>query len=168
MSQLEYSIGLSDAHLRAIGLVAVRWSSFEKTLSNLIWEMANLRSIRGYAVTAHLSERSRVDMCNALADNIFGSSPLAAELNAQLSHIVNVLYPKRNKIVHSTWEYSTEAGKSAILPIKARGRVTFSPREAFSAEDIEAIAEEIEVADMELNIIRRKITELLPTLSNWP
>lgn len=163
-----WGVGLTDEHLRAIGLVAVRWSTFESELSSIIWHIANLRALRGYAVTAHLSERARVDMCNALADNTFGWSPVAAELRSHLNHVVSNIYPKRNAVVHATWGYSPEQGKSDTLPVKARGEIKLGPRKAYAATDIEAIAVEIEEAVAKLEAIRRKITELLPTLSNWP
>src|SRR4051794_11316988 len=113
----------------AIGLVSVYWSEVENTIARIIWELAKLRSHRGPAVTAHLNERTRADMCKALAHDIFGWSPLAADLDKHLTYITDKLYPRRNAVVHATWGFTPERWKSSTLPVKARGgKVKFGPR----------------------------------------
>jgi hypothetical protein len=165
---LKDSVGLTDEHLKAIGLVAVNWTYIENLLSSIIWDICNLRHNRGIAITTHLSERSRKDICNALAHETFRGHPEEQELKSHLQYVFDDLYPKRNKIIHASWGYSATPGTSDILPIRARGQVKIGPRESLSAEDITAIADEIEQAVNKLEQIRRKITQLLPNLSGWP
>lgn len=167
MRDLNHAVKLSDKHLQAIGEVAVRWAELEDTLSTIIWDIANLRLPGAYAITTHLNERTKIDICNSLADIIFGSRPLAEELRTHLNYILNTVYPKRNTVVHSTWGYSPEPEKSEILPIKARGKIKFGPRQSFSADDIFAIADEIYTANDTLYHLREQILELLKTLNNW-
>jgi hypothetical protein len=168
MMPLKDSVGLNDEHLKAIGLITVHWTFIENILSSIIWKMSNLRHTRGIAITAHLSERSRQDICNALAHETFRGHPEEKELKDHLTYIFDTLYLKRNKIVHATWGYSATSGASDILPIKARGKVTIGPRESLAPADIINIAEEIEAAVYKLDAIRGKISRLLPTLSGWP
>ena len=168
MMPLKDKVGLNDEHLKAIGLVAVHWAFIENILSSIIWSIAHLRHTRGIAITTHLSERSRQDICNALAHEAFRGHPEEKELKDHLHYIFETLYPQRNKIVHATWVYSATSGASDILPIKARGKVTIGPRESLAPEDIINIAEEIEAAVFKLDAIRGKISQLLLTLSGWP
>lgn len=167
MKDLESTVKLSEKHLQAIGEVAVRWGELEDTLSTIIWDIANLRRPGAHAITTHLNERTKVDICNSLADIIFGSRPLAEELRTHLNYIMNIVYPKRNAVVHSTWGYSPEPEKSEILPIKARGKIKIGPRQRFSSEDIFSIANEIYEANDKLYSLRVQIQKLLETLNNW-
>jgi hypothetical protein len=168
MMLLKDRVGLNDEHLKAIGLVAVHWAFIENILSSIIWNIANLRQARGIAITTHLSERSQQDICNALAHETFRGRLEEKELKDHLHYIFETLYPQRNKIVHATWGYSAISGASDILPIKARGKVTIGPRESLTPEAILKIAEEIEQAANDLDKIKFKIFQLLPTLTNWP
>ncbi len=165
---LKDKVGLNDEHLKAIGLVAVHWAFIENILSSIIWSIAHLRHTRGIAITTHLSERSRQDICNALAHETFRGHPEEKELNDHLKYIFDTLHLKRNKIVHASWGYSATSGASDILPVRARGKVKIGPRESLAPEDIMKIAEEIQDAAFKLEQIRAKISQLLPTLSGWP
>jgi len=165
---LKDSVGLNDEHLKAIGLVTVHWTYIENILSSIIWSMANLRHIRGLAITTHLSERNRQDICNALAHETIRGRPEEKELKDHLRYVFQTLYLKRNKIIHATWGYSAISGTADILPVSARGQVKIGPRESLAPEDIIKIAEEIEEAVFKLDRIRFKISQLLPTLSGWP
>lgn len=168
MGGLKNSVGLNDEHLKAIGLVAVNWGFIENILSSIIWSISNLRQPRGIAITAHLSERSRKDICNALAHETFRGHPEEEELSGHLKYIFNDLYPKRNKLIHGSWGYSSTPDATDLFPISARGKVKIGPKESMTAEDILKIADEIEGAAIKLEAIRRKIIKLLPTLTGWP
>lgn len=161
---LSLAVGLTDDHIRAIGLVAVRWAEIEHTMSEIIWDLVDMRLPSAHAITAHLGERTRANMCNALAQAVIGTRAPAKSLRVQLQHIIDTLYPERCKIVHSTWGASHEAGKSEILPINARGKLNMGPRLHYSADDISAIAEKIMDANTGLCAIRDEIRALLPKL----
>lgn len=168
MDYFKNSAGLTDEHLKAIGLVAVNWSHIESTLSSIIWDIAKLRTMRGRAITTHLSEKTKGDMCLALANETFRGHPEEAELKEHITMILNQLHQKRNTIIHGLWGYSSNSGASDVLPIRARGKVSVGPRKSFSPDDILEIANDIEAAALKLELIRFKICQLLPTLSGWP
>ena len=162
---LTNGVNLSVAHRQAIGEIAVRWSELEDTIAELVWELANLRVPGAYAVTAHLSERTLVDMGKSLVDLLVtGPEPkLAAQIIEHLQFIINNLHPKRNAMIHSTWGHPGIENKSEILPIKARGKIKFGPREQYFSEDIFSIADEIYKANDKLYSFVSTIRELIPT-----
>lgn len=90
------------------------------------------------------------------------------ELVAQCNHVINTLYPKRNKVVHEVWGAATDPAKISVLPIKARGSVKVGPSGEFSADDIEAIAGEIEEAHYKLTKLGFEISAHIRTLPDWP
>lgn len=161
---LANGVNLSVAHRQAIGEIAVRWSELEDSLAELIWELANLRLPGAYAVTAHLNERTLIDMGKSLVNLLVtGPQPaLAKEVTDHLQFIVHDLYPKRNAMIHSTWGYGND-NKAEILPIKARGKIKFGPREQFSSEDIFLIAQEIYDANDKLYSFVSTLRKLIPT-----
>ena len=65
-------------------------------------------------------------------------------------------------MIHSTWGYGNE-NKAEILPVKARGKIKFGPREQYSAEDIFLIADEIYKANDKLYSFVSTLRELIPT-----
>ncbi len=168
--ELAHRVGLTEAHLCAIGHACVRWAEIENTISEIIWSIADLGHMHGLAITTHLSERSRIDICNAITETTIGKShpDLTKKLKDLLTFIEGNLYPQRNSVVHSRWGIAPTAGKSEILPIKARGKLTIGPRKEYSAQEIEDIAEKISDAADDLERIRIEIWHLLPTLRNWP
>ena len=161
---LTNGVNLSVAHRQAIGEIAVRWSELEDTLAELIWELANLRLPGAYAVTAHLNESTLVNMGKSLVHLLVtGPQPkLSLEITEHLQFVINDLYPKRNAMIHSTWGYGNE-NKAEILPVKARGKIKFGPREQYSAEDIFLIADEIYKANDKLYSFVSTLRELIPT-----
>lgn len=165
MRDLNNSVNLSDKHLQAIGEVAVRWGELEDTLAQLVWELANLREPGAYAITTHLNERTLVDMGSSLVRLLVtGPEPdFASEIGEHLQFIINTLYPKRNAMVHSTWGHPGVPNKSEILPIKARGKIKFGPREQYSCDDIFSIASEIFDANDKLFSFVSRLRELIPT-----
>lgn len=159
------AVNLSDKHLQAIGEVAVRWGEIEDTLADLVWELANLRVPGAYAITAHLNERTLVNIGSSLVNLLVtGPEPkLASEIEVHLVKILEHLYPKRNAMVHSTWGHGGGTDRSTILPIKARGTLKFGPRSDYSADDIFAIAAEIVNANETLYAFVSRLRELIPT-----
>jgi hypothetical protein len=165
LEDLEHSVNLSPEHLQAIGKVAVRWAELEDTLSSIIWDLANLDRPMSLAITTHLSERTRADICTTLADTILHQKSLAKTLRKHIDKIITQIYPKRNAVIHSVWGYSIDEGISTILPIKARGELKIGPRIKYSSSDIFDIAEEIYSANAELYSLRCEIQEALANSS---
>ena len=154
---------LSEKHLQAIGEVAVRWSAMEFTLSSTIWDLAELSQAHGWAITTHLSERVRVDICNSLAFDLLGEDPLAAELRQHLNFILNQVYPKRNKFLHARWGSSIHwHHKSELQDVRARGKVIIGS-EKFTSDDIFSVAAEIYEANEKLADMRDRIRVWLST-----
>lgn len=157
-----------DDHLRAIGMVAVQWALLELGLNMLIWEMAPLKELRALAFTTHMNERTRADIAKSLAHEIFPGNPLEKELIDLLNHVMNGLYPDRNKFVHSVYAPCTDITKIGIQPIKARGQIKIGAIEEFSADDIEMVAGRIEEAFTELLELHSRVSAYIRTLPNWP
>lgn len=159
------AVNLTDKHLQGIGEVAVRWAELEANIKEIVWDLANIRDMSSWAVTAHINERMLADIARSLVD-LLVSGPekqLASDINAHLQHIIEKIYSKRNDMVHSTFGHSGQPGKTQILPIRARGKLKIGPRKDFSADDIFAIASEIYDANVKLYGYVRKLKELIPT-----
>jgi len=162
---LAHAVNLTDKHLQAIGLVAVRWAELEGNIKEIIWDLGNIRHTSALAVTAHINERMLVDIAKSLVDLLVTgpAKQLAEEITDHLNYIIGEVYPKRNDMVHSTFGHSGKEGKTQILPIRARGKLKIGPRKDFSADDIFAIAQEIYDANEKLYGYVRKLKELIPT-----
>ena len=164
IADLTNAVNLSEKHLQAIGEVCVRWSELEESVHELVWELANLRSMVADAVTTHINEAMMFHIANSLVDLLVTGPEkvLAAEITDHLNFIKTRLSPARNAMVHSTWGHPGVDGKSEILPIKARGKLKIGPREAYSAEDISAIAKDMYEANEKLYGYVSKLRELIP------
>jgi len=158
-------VNLSDKHLQAIGEVAVRWAELEDNIKEIVWDLANIRHTSALAVTAHINESMLVNIANSLVDLLVTGpqKQLAQDIRDHLNYVINTLYPKRNAMVHSTFGISHIPGKTQILPIRARGKLKFGPREDFSADDIFTIAEEIYAANVKLYEYVSTLKRLIPT-----
>jgi hypothetical protein len=157
------TLGLSAEHLQAIGLVAVRWAELEWTLSEMIWDLASIGVSTGYAITAHLNERTRIDMLNSICDTTLGYTQLTHELHAHLKHIRDHIYPKRNKLLHSSWNFPHPKGYLLTTAVTARGKVKFS-HDKFSLTDINQVVDEIFHAHERLNELAKDINQRLDEL----
>ena len=164
IGNLAQAVNLTEKHLQGIGEVAVRWAELEGTLKEIIWELANIRHMSALAITAHINESILVNIAKALVDLLVTGpeKTLAEEMETHLNYVIGEVYPRRNDMVHSTFGYAAE-GKTEILPIRARGKLKFGPRKAFSADDIFAIAREIYDANEKLYGYLVRLKELVPT-----
>lgn len=109
-----------------------------------------MKQPRAQAVTTHISTLLLIDIAKALAHEILPGTDFETRLRRQLDHIANTLRPKRNSIVHGIWGPSGSADKIALIETTARGLLKFKVGEEMTAEDILAIAAEIDQANFEL------------------
>lgn len=137
-------------HLSAIGRVAIQWTFLERTIETLVWELAPLKQPNAQAITTHISTLSLIDTANALAHERLRGTEFEQKLRLLLSHISNTLRPKRNSFVHGIWGPTASQDKIALLETTARGVVKFKLGEEMTAEDILAVAAEIDQANFEL------------------
>lgn len=137
-------------HLSAIGHVAIQWTLLEKAIETLVWELAPLKQPNAQAVTTHISTLLLIDTANALAHEKLTKTALEQQLKKLLGHISNTLRPKRNSVVHGIWGPTASPERIVLLETTARSVVKFKVGEEMTAEDILAIAAEIDQAHFEL------------------
>jgi len=140
----------NNDHLSAIGRVAVQWTLLEHMIELLVWELAPLKQPNAQAVTTHIPTLGLIDTAKALAHVRLPSTDLEMRLIALLGHIGDNLRPKRNSVVHGIWGPTASADKIALSETTARGVVKFKIGREMTAEDIWAIAAEIDQANYDL------------------
>ena len=162
---LANGVNLSDRHLQAIGEVAVRWAELEENIKEMVWDLANIRHTSALAVTAHVNESTLVNIAKSLVELLVTGpeNKLAEEIRDHLTYIIEKVYPQRNDMVHSTFGHSGIDSKTQILPIRARGKLKIGPRRDYSADDMNAIAQEIYEANEKLYGYVLRLKELIPT-----
>lgn len=138
-------------HLSAIGRVAIQWTLLEKSIETLVWELAPLKQPNAQAVTTRISTLLLIDTANALAHERLGGTGFEQRLKKLLGHISNTLRPKRNSVVHGIWGPTASQDKIVLLETTARGVIKFKVGEEMTAEDILAIAAEIDEAHFEFS-----------------
>jgi hypothetical protein len=158
MATFHSLIAPNEAHLGAIGRVAIQWTFLEKLIESVVWELASLKQPYAQAVTTHISNQQLIDTANALAYEKLSGTILRQQLNAQLNHIKNHLRPKRNSIVHGIWGPCTSPHKISYSETTARGEVKFKSGDEMTADDILDIAAEIDLAHFELTKLAFEIS----------
>lgn len=128
----------------------MQWTQVEKALEHLVWELASMRQPTAQAVTTHIPTMVQLDIAKTLAGLRLKGTDLEDRLRMQLNLINNVLRPKRNKFIHGIWGPTASAGKIALLETTARGELKFSVGDEMTAEDILAVAAEIDAAHFQL------------------
>ena len=151
----------NPTHLSAMGRVTIQWTFLEKAIETLVWELAALRQPAAQAITTHTSLQQLIHTANALADQRLSNSALQQQLKKQLNHIYDFLRPKRNSVVHGIWGPTGSQDKIVLLETTARGVVKFKVGEEMTAEDILAIAAEIDQAHFELTSLNFEISTYL-------
>lgn len=148
-------------HLSAIGRIAIQWTFLEKSIETLVWELAPLKQPNAHAVTTHISTLLLIDTANALAHERLSGTAFEQRLKKLLGHISKTLRPKRNSVMHGIWGPTASQDKIALLETTARGVIKFKVGEEMTAEDILAIAAEIDQAHFELTHLSFEISSYL-------
>ncbi|HLX82138.1 MAG TPA: hypothetical protein VKS43_16290 [Burkholderiales bacterium] len=112
---------LSKAQLAAIGALAAEWSYVELALETLIWEIIQVPSERGYAITTHIGSETRLHILLALLDRSVVDAAHRKEIGSIAAEFRR-LRTERNNIVHAVWV--TKLNKPFLLRglLKIRGR----------------------------------------------
>lgn len=155
----------NNHHLSAIGRVAVQWTFLEKSIETLVWELAPLKQPNAQAVTTHIPTLGLIDTAKALAHERLPATDLEKRLLVLLGHIGNNLRPKRNSVVHGIWGPTASADRIALLETTARGVVKFKVGEEMTAEDIWAVAAEVDQANYDLTQLCFDISSHLKQLT---
>jgi hypothetical protein len=143
-----FKVDLPEAHLKAIGRVAVEWSRLEATIEALIWTALFVdrwyssgwqKEREGRAVTTHMSFLLRLDALLSLVRIHYAGQPADQDIS-QLVTDSRALYPERNRVVHGLWAVSDKA--TIARSYRARGKLIpiFQNR---SSESIEELADRI-------------------------
>lgn len=156
---------LSDAHLRAIGLIAHRWSILESATEAAIWGLLSLDHSQGKNVTPHIALRVRLEIIEALARRYFQHTEPNTIKNIKAAiNRINQIKPKRDNAIHGMWQRGESEDKARRFIIKARGKFVVT-WETLSAADLLAVADEIdEVSNQFLAVFydRGLLEETLP------
>lgn len=130
---------LDDNQLKAIGLVAARWSYLDFELEQTVVEMAGIAKSPGRALTMHMTTPLRLRVLAAMAHELFDDS--TNKRIGRLIHRLKQLQTRRNSIIHGVWGISPE-GSTAIM-WRIKGAEIVLQNEPLSADDISQIADDI-------------------------
>jgi hypothetical protein len=115
----------TDAYCRAIGLVAMQWSSLENSVHRLLWRLAEVETNIGRCITQHIAFGTVWDAILALS--IEREIPKERQLILRaLQERCEPLRLKRNEVVHAQWGITpTSLAKNELtaVVVKARKRL---------------------------------------------
>ena len=139
---------LSQDHILAIGLVAAEWGYVESTIEALIWALAGIDELKGYSITTHIGNVTRMDIINTLTTETIKDNELKTEITNAMKEY-EMLREQRNKIIHSIWlidKPSFRQGSPSKPPqsihIKAKGKIEFKVRTQ-TPEEMREIAKQM-------------------------
>jgi hypothetical protein len=145
---------LPDEHLRAIGLVTVRWNHLEQIVNLFLIHLLgkSIDDERSHIVFAHMAWPQKVDVLSALVEKV-----LVLPTYSSLKNYKPVVLPLlkaaqngRNSITHGLW--GTLNGLPTKASITARGSLKFTWTEA-NLKEIEAVTQAIEDARVALSAL---------------
>jgi hypothetical protein len=92
---------IKPEHAAAIGYVAAHWSLIEEQLGFIIYNLLDLHTIPGMAVTAELNTLQRMHLINALV-SLTDKEDWIDRWGA-IANTLDGLRNRRNDAIHSTW-----------------------------------------------------------------
>ena len=134
-------------HLAAIGAIACLWTVVEIYMELTILGLYEIDMGRGLVLTNNLSFHSRMSLLRILAGDESGKLMTAAQ-GEELKVILNrveTAYNDRNSIVHALWDYGDKPGIVRRRTVRARGKKLQTITEDYSAADLRAIGDRIDV-----------------------
>lgn len=149
---------LSDAHLRAIGNVAVQWSILEYHMEQAIWALGSLATLNGRALTAQMGNKMRRDVIESLANEFIVDEALRDRLDKILSN-VKELGGERNRVVHALWG-STSTPNAARAHTTTSYGTTKTVAKDWTPDEIDGLSARISKVSNDIRII-------LPLLGSW-
>jgi len=167
---------IPNEHLCGIGRVALTWAFLDGAIERIIWELSGLSSSQskekyGIAFTTHMSMPQKLDVMNALMNEVYGITEYTRELKAISKHVRESLSTKRNEIVHSRVLNIREIDSVFRTVYKARGQVKREAKSVTVEEYNEIAAEILEAANKVYTILAaviqmQKARELAQTQNN--
>jgi hypothetical protein len=138
--QFEYMRAFTDAHLTAIGRVALNWANVELRLARALWALAGLDRKFGTCLTAQIPNSARMlDALSALA-NLRGASNAALRKINKFAERTFGLQEQKNRAVHDTWTF--DPGSTLRWPHTARRKVSVDPVPV-TTNELEVLAQTI-------------------------
>ncbi len=114
-----------DAHLRAIGEVAVRWNVVETCMNMVLIELMSLEywQLTSHVPFIHMAFNQKLDvMSSLLKERKFHSDEsILSDYKSRIDPLLRDGQSRRNKILHSTW--SGRSKEVTYQSFKARGTV---------------------------------------------
>lgn len=157
---------LSDAHLRAIGMVAANWSRLEVTL---IWALAKIGDVDFRKAVILAGPQNAISLCEMLdkllaPQSIKDPKPTKNTEFSKIKERIQALQRDRNNIVHSYWfgpntnklvgllgielnQRPTADQKVSGTGIPKRGNKVFLDN-AYTAKEMLSVAKQIDELDM--------------------
>jgi hypothetical protein len=136
---------IKPEHAQAIGYVAAHWSLIEEQLGFIIYNLLNLHTLPGAAVTAELNTLQRLTLITTLIA-LSGNNDWIDKW-ALISKTLDGLRNRRNDAIHSTWRVigaghmSTRTKARGQLKIKYETLPTSAPLEDLSKEILSMVDE---------------------------
>lgn len=127
----------SNAHLRAIGLVAVQWGYLESSIDEDISALLKHPAAAGFEVNFMRPFANRTRNWRRLAQLVFGSGP-ALEKVIDISSRAKIIKTKRDEIVHG--QYAGQGDPLGLLVYRSANLVKIRD---ISLNDLKAVAAEI-------------------------
>ena len=131
---------VSEAHLRALGRVAVAFSALEFRVGALLWMLISKDQRLGQVISAELSLNARMALISAIWRHRVHDDARVRNLEALLGRLDGVV-SERNKLSHSYWIASLEDNDVTRLKVTAkRGKGRRVERASVTVENIDSIA----------------------------
>lgn len=143
---------LDDDQLRAIGLVAARWSYLDYELELTVVEIAGVSRSPGRALTMHMTTPLRLRVLAAMTQEFFNDATI--EQVDKLIRRFKGVQTKRTAIIHGVWSVSPE-GPAAIM-WRIKDAEIILQKDPMSAADITKVADEIQELIGDFSEFRRE------------
>jgi hypothetical protein len=161
--------GVSNDHLRAIGLVAVKWSRLEGFVYRIAYLSQSAKNKQFRAITAHMDLPRQLDvMCSLvglIAPDTLEHQAAHAAIRKWAKYVKEDLSAKRNELIHLWWRPG-EGDEAFIEAVKHRARGIYKAEPLrYTVPEIDAIATEIDQACAQLVELVEPIWQRMTELS---
>ncbi len=140
-----------NSYLRATGNVCHQWSYLEYLLSQLIWHLLKLDKAIGIIVTGEIEITAKAKMALKLSKELLTHNDLISIL--VLISKLQTLAEKRNRVVHGSFSSHPDSVYAAVELHRGKNA---GIREQISINDIDSVAEEINILTMSFAVVLEK------------
>jgi hypothetical protein len=153
-----------DPYLTAIGIVATAYAQLEYSMSDAIWELANVSRMAGICMTGQMFGPGPRNRCLlALLELRKAPEALITEFN-QVGKKIEGVAAKRNRFVHDHLVIDKETGEVRRLQATADRHV----QHGFMQTEIDELTQLANQIDAVTNDFDTLITRALSELPPWP